>query len=76
VASTVVRVYIYSISVRMLKEEWKEKTVQSVRFVASRTPNGRIHARTRASAVTDRLRHGRATVVKLCDMGNRQSSPQ
>ena len=40
--------------------------------LASRMPNGMIRARTRASAVTDRLRHDRATVVVLCDIGKRQ----
>ena len=39
---------------------------------ASQMPNGMIRARTGASAVTDRLRHGRATVVTLCDRDNRQ----
>ena len=39
------------------------------KFLASQMPNGKIRARTRASAVTDGLRHGRAAVVKLCDMG-------
>jgi len=46
--------------------------MQSVSFVASGMPNGRIRASIRASVVTDWLRHGRATVVKLCDMDNRQ----
>jgi hypothetical protein len=40
------------------------------KILASRIPNEMIRARTRASDVTDRLRHGRATVDKLCDMGN------
>jgi hypothetical protein len=45
--------------------------MQSVSFVASHMPNGRIRARARTCAVNDHLRHGRATVVKLCDMNNR-----
>ena len=46
--------------------------MQIVSFVASRMPNGRIRALRRASVVTDCLRHCKATVVKLCDMANRQ----
>ena len=46
--------------------------MQIVNYLASRLPSGMIRARTRASALADRLRHGRATVVKLCLMGNRQ----
>ena len=46
--------------------------MQSACYLASRMANGMKHARTRTSALADRLRHGRANVVKLCDMGNRQ----
>ena len=46
--------------------------MQSVNFEATPMPNEMFRARTRACAATDRLRHGRATVVKLCDMGNSQ----
>ena len=31
-----------------------------------------MHFATRAVAMSDRLRHDPATVVKLCDKGNRQ----
>jgi hypothetical protein len=41
-------------------------------ILASRMKNGMIRAKPRACDVTDRLRHDRATVVKLCDMSNRQ----
>ena len=51
---------------------YQEKTLPSAHFLASRVSDGMIRVRTRASFVTDRLRHGKATVVKLCDMGNRQ----
>jgi len=37
--------------------------------------NGMIRAPTPASTVTDRLRHGRATVVKLCNMNNSVFNP-
>jgi len=46
--------------------------MQIANYVASRMPNGMVRSRTPASALTDCLIHGRATVVKLCDMGNRQ----
>ena len=46
--------------------------MQSAQFVASRMPKGMIRPRSQASAATDRLRYDRATVVRLCDMGNRQ----
>jgi hypothetical protein len=39
-------------------------------FVTSRMTNKIIRVRTRASALTDCLRHDWTTVVKLCDMGN------
>jgi len=35
-------------------------------------PNGMIRVRTRVSVLTDGLRHCRATVVKLRDIGYRQ----
>jgi len=35
-------------------------------------PNLRIRVPRRDSDLTDRLTHDRATVVKLCDMDNRQ----
>jgi hypothetical protein len=46
--------------------------VQIASCVESQMSNGMIHGRTRAFAVTDRLRHGGAPVVKLCCGGNRQ----
>ena len=46
--------------------------MQCANYLASRLPNGMIRARTQVSALNDRLRHDRPTVVKLCDMGNRQ----
>ena len=42
--------------------------MQCANYLASRMASGLIRARTQASVLTDRLRHGRATVVKLCDM--------
>jgi hypothetical protein len=45
-------------------ESTRRKPCKVPVFLASRMPNGMIHARTRASTVRDR-RHGRATVVKL-----------
>jgi len=41
-------------------------------FKESRMPNGMIRVRTRVSVLTEGLRHGGATVVKLRDMGDRQ----
>jgi hypothetical protein len=41
------------------------------KFIVSRMLDVMIRARKRAFVVTDRLRHGRATVVKLGDVGNR-----
>jgi len=55
--------------------EWKvpgEKQVRCLLF-GIKNAYGMICARTWASAVTDRLRHGsRATVVKWWDMDNRE----
>jgi hypothetical protein len=51
----------------------REKILHIAKFKHSQMPNGMKRAGMRASHVTDRLRHGRTTVVKLCDMGNRQS---
>ena len=46
--------------------------MRSISFVASQMPIGKIRGLTQASVVTDCMRHRKATVVKLCDMGNRQ----
>jgi len=40
------------------------------KILNSQMPNWVIRARNRPSAVTDRLRRGRANVVELCSMGN------
>jgi hypothetical protein len=53
-------------------ERARRKNLHIANPVASRMPRGLIRVPTQASAVTGRLRHDRATVVKLCDMGNRQ----
>jgi hypothetical protein len=46
--------------------------MQSSKNLASPNPNSMTRARTHVSALTDRLKYGRANVVKLCDMGKKQ----
>jgi len=50
----------------------REKILHIAKFEPSRMPNEMKLAGIRVSDVTDHLRHGRATVAKLCDMGNKQ----
>jgi len=71
---TVVRVWECSVSVRILTGEWEGPggNQQSARLGVSLIANWMIRARTQAPALHDRLRYGRATVVKLCDVGNKQ----
>ena len=62
------------VTVSLLTEEWKVPGENNAycKYFSETNANIMIRARTRVSSLTDRLRHGRATVVKLCYMGNRQ----
>ena len=51
---------------------YREKTMHIANFKGSRMPNGMIRVRTRVSVLTEGWRHGRGTVMKLRDMGDRQ----
>ena len=51
---------------------YQEKTMKSNIYLVSRMASGINRARTQASAMTDRLRHDRATVVGMCGMDNWQ----
>jgi hypothetical protein len=53
-------------------ENTKRKPYKVSKFRVTKMPNGIIRAGTGASVATDRLRHGWSTLIKLCDMGNRQ----
>jgi hypothetical protein len=57
----VVRVLVRSVSVRVLTGEWNvpKQNHKYCKILRSRLLNEMISARTRASAVTDRLRYGK-----------------
>jgi len=49
---------------------YQDRIVKSTIYLVSRMARGMNRARTRDSALTDRLRHDRATVVKMFGMDN------